>query len=220
MPRNVLVVIGLALAGVSLSACGNGVGNTHSTSPASPQASGALAGATVASGVTSSGAHYLKTDEDDDDNPGGGDEENDDPQIRDYGHPAAGGDASAITVLVKRYYAAALNEDGAAACSLLTSRLRRDPALTRSIPEDRFDRTPVPKVSRGEGCAQILSRLFKEHHGSLVSEGSTLQITGARVEGAHGLALLGFGSVGERWMPVAREDGAWKMGAVLGHYIP
>lgn len=213
----VLVSVTGILLCVCLSACGGGDRNAEAASRSS--------GGGAASTHEAPGKSY-RTGDDDVDDENGKDPENSDPVKTDdypltaYGHPASPVEKSEITTLVRRYYAVAARDDAALACTLLYSPLARDPALTRTVPEDLYSRPARPRVLPGEGCAQVLSRLFKRRHRTLAGEAASLRVTGVRVDGPHGVALLGFATVGEEWIAVVREGTAWKLHALLGILLP
>jgi hypothetical protein len=145
---------------------------------------------------------------------------NDDLPITEYGRRASVVDKREITALLKRYYAIAAVGDGAAACSLIYSRLVEDPGFTRTVPEDRYSRTVSPRVWPGESCAQVASLLFRQRRKSLIAEVATLRVTSVRVHDGHGVALLGFRTTPRHWIPVVREGVAWKIHAFLGGELP
>jgi hypothetical protein len=144
----------------------------------------------------------------------------DDYPVSKYGHSAARGDSHAIAALVKRYYAAAASGDAAAACRLIYPALARNPALRKVVPKDRFSRPVYPHVRAGETCAQVASNLFVEHHQSLVTDVKTLQVLDVRVSGTHSVALLGFRTAPERWLPVVRTGHRWRVDAFLAGELP
>lgn len=169
----------------------------------------------------SSAKSYRTGDNDVDDEYGEDDPaSNDDYPLTEYGHQASAVERQKIASLLERYYEAAAAEDGAKACSLLYSRLARDPWLTKTVPEDRFSYPVRVRVFPGERCPQVTSALFKRRHRGLLQKALTLQVTAVRVSGSHGVAVLGFKTAPEHWMPVVREDGVWKTQALLALLLP
>jgi hypothetical protein len=144
----------------------------------------------------------------------------DDYPLTEYGHVATVADEREIASLVQRYYAAAAAVDGRKACSLLYSRLARDPSSTKTVPEDRFSYPVHVHVSAGESCAKVTSRLFRSRHHSLEEEALTLRVTAVRTGGVHGVAVLGFKTVPEHWIPVLRDHGVWKIHTLLAMLLP
>jgi hypothetical protein len=215
--RPLFVLLTIRLLGVGFAACG---GTGKSSRFVSQDASTAVATggalAAPASHVPATGDH-LEGDGDGDD---GGHPHNDydDHRIRDYGHAASTAEVRAVTTLVKRYYTAAAADDGTVACSLIYSRFTKNPGFTDAIPS-AYVPVPGSAVLRGKSCAQVASLLFGLDHQQLAEE-VTVQMTSLRIDGIHGLALLGFKSTPERWIPVDRESNAWKIGAFLDNEVP
>lgn len=56
--------------------------------------------------------------------------------------------------------------------------------------------------------------------GLMVSEAARIQVTAVRITGAHGLAVLSFGTPLERQMPVQRGHGTWKIAELLDRELP
>jgi hypothetical protein len=137
----------------------------------------------------------------------------DDDGVLLFGQAAGAADTRAVTALVKRYYAAAAASDGATGCSLLYS------TIAGTVVEN-YGQPPGPPALRGGSCAVVMSKLFKQHRRQLAAEVATMQVTGVRVKGDQGLALLNFGSPPERHMLVRRERGAWKIGVFLDIGMP
>jgi hypothetical protein len=162
--------------------------------------------------------HYLanlKQDEDGDyDSPVGSHRyDKDDDQIRKYGHAADAAEARAVTAVVKGYLAAGAASNGAAACPLLFS------LLAESIPED-YGQPPGPPALRGKTCAVVMSKLFGEHHAELALHDAKLKVTGVRVSGKRGWALLGVGEGSDHMLLLHREGKAWKVDQLLDEVLP
>jgi hypothetical protein len=134
--------------------------------------------------------------------------DNDRISLSGYGHAATGAERSAIVALVKRYYAAAVAGDGARACTLLHSN------IARAIPED-YGRLGPPYLRGGRTCAGVLVLLFKHYRRQLSSEVPHMKLTGVRLEGEEGFALLRFGKTPERQIALLREGSAWKIQAMI-----
>jgi hypothetical protein len=145
---------------------------------------------------------------------------NDDSRMRKYGHAASAVDKWDITALVKSYYPLAASGNGVTACSLIHSALAKNPTITKVIPPDYLTPPPVPRVLLGESCAQATSLIFAHEHQLLAMKTATLQVTGVKVKGDNGVAMLGFRTTPERWIPVAREGHVWKIDALLDHELP
>ena len=107
---------------------------------------------------------------------------------------------------VKRYYLAAAAEDGATACSLLTS------ALANSV-AGGVDRSASSAVG---GCGPSMSLLLRQQHRSLTArEPATMVVIGVYLKGDLGLALLGFRRIPESTILVEREARVWKIDALF-----
>jgi hypothetical protein len=159
---------------------------------------------------------YLRGDDDGDLDTTG---RSDDWRVRRYGHSASPADRGAVTALVKRYYATASAGAGAAACSMMVSRLARAPDLGEAA-EAAFPLAPGVPALHGKRCASVMSLSFGEDHRRLAADSATIHVILVRVSGGHGLALLGFRTTPERQLSVEREHGRWKIGAVLDRQLP
>jgi hypothetical protein len=138
----------------------------------------------------------------------------DDLVILNYGHAASAVETHAVAEVVKRFFAAAAADDGAKVCSLLFSRVAEE------VPEE-FEQASSPGALHGKTCAAITSQLFKRRHRQQAAESATLEITGVRVEGAKGLALLRFATTPEPHnIPIRREHGVWRLMELLDSGLP
>jgi hypothetical protein len=133
----------------------------------------------------------------------------DGPSLRYFGHAASAGDRRAVTVLARRYYAAGAAGDGARACRLMGS------VLAKSLVEE-YRQPFAPSELHGKPCAAVMSAPSTWIHEQLVSEDATLKVTGVRIEGNQGYALLRSKPRPIGHMFVIREHGAWKVGAFPG----
>ena len=212
--RSLIAALAIALLVIGVGACGSGSSgsvshvSSYAVSPSSVAATGASSAA-LADG-------YLRGDDDNDE-----DAYNhfDDHPTRGYGHPASTVDRRAVRGLVKRYYSAAAEADGATACSLMLPRLANESNLGEAAEEIYALALNLPPL-HGKSCAQIMSLLFKEDHKRLAADNATLHVTSVRLEGDNGLALLGFRTTPERKMPVQRERHLWGIDALLDSEIP
>jgi hypothetical protein len=123
------------------------------------------------------------------------------------GHPAAAADVRSLAALVRRYYAYAARDDGAAACRLLY--------LTRaeSVAAEGYGGT----AARLSGtCAAGLSSLFRRMHRQLSADSSTLRVGTVRDELNTASVQLFFGrGRPPRYIEGHRERGTWKVGMLL-----
>lgn len=132
-----------------------------------------------------------------------------DDESEPFGHPASAADARAIAALVRRYYAAAVRDNGAAACRLLYS------SLAESVPED-YGQSSGPAGLHGKTCAVVLSKLFAQTRERLRADSVTLRVVAVRVDLKRGSARLSFGmGKPSQYMLLHRERGAWKTSTLL-----
>jgi hypothetical protein len=127
-----------------------------------------------------------------------------------FGHPASAADARAVTMLVKRYFAAAAHDDGAVACRLIYS------PLAESLPEDAGE-ADAPASLRGiKTCAVIVSKLLEPLHKRLSANSATLKVVAVRIDLNRGSVRLGLnGRRRDQYIAVHRERGIWKIDALL-----
>jgi hypothetical protein len=234
-----LALLAVAM-GLCVIACGSGSGGTSSAPSSSTNSvAGGGVGATSPSSATDASTQVkslFKGDSDhdqigDSDNDNNNDDDNDsstdykkseeglyqdkdDNGIVDYGHLASATDDKAVTALVKRYYTAAVAGDGASACSMII------PSFARAVPEDYGRATGPTYLRGGKSCPAVMSLLFKHSHQQLAAGATTLEVTGVRVSGNQGFALLGSRVTPASDIPVQREAGAWKVDALIGNALP
>ena len=202
----IMLLGAVAIAG----ACGGGDGKASSTSHASATSTSA----TTTTSNASTAQETTKADRDKDNDPSTYDDTNNASSL-DYGHAASAADAQAVTALVKRYYATALAGDGTKACSMITS------SLAEAIVEDFGHGSAGPSyLKTGTTCPAVMTLLFKHEHSLLVPEFAHLQVTRVRLIGHRGLAILRFGTLPERQIPVAREGHTWKIPGLLDTELP
>lgn len=142
------------------------------------------------------------------------DDKNND-SVLNYGRAASPADRRAVRALIEHYYAAALKEDGATACSMLYVR------LAESVAEDYGRGSPGPRyLSQGTSCPTVMKGLFKHYHGQLTAELPLLHIARVRLVQHHGLAILRFGAMPERQISVRQQAGAWKLATIFDSALP
>lgn len=165
-------------------------------------------------------AGYVVGDADDDDRRRGREPaDSDDGAVRGYGRLGSAGQAQAIEALLKRYYAAAASEDGAAACRLLSHRLARGRGLRALVPAE-YRPAQDSTVLRNGGCAQAESLIFSVDRQQLQTESATMSIAEARVDGRHALAIMRFGHLAERQITLAQEHDGWRIDALIDGVLP
>jgi hypothetical protein len=208
--RLLLTLFTIALLSVGVIACGGASKGVGSATQTTNVAATAGSNATNGSSNTSTSVQSLPSmDRDDDrDSSGKGRYDSDDYKIVAYGHEATPADRRAVTALVKRFYAAAAAGNGAGACSMFYT------LLAESIVEG-YGRVPGSPALRGNTCAVVMSKLFKQNYQELVVDNATLAMTGVRVEGKRGIGLLSFKGRPEQHIVVHREFGTWKIDSML-----
>lgn len=133
--------------------------------------------------------------------------------VTEFGHEASPADRRAIALLVKRYYAAAAADDGATACSLIYS------PLSESVAED-YGQAPAPASLAGTTCEEVMGKLFRQVPGQPSAVLAATEVTGVRVKGRKGFALLRSKAIPEGDIAVERELGVWKVGGLIGGVLP
>jgi hypothetical protein len=134
-------------------------------------------------------------------------ESNADDKVHDQ--PAGEPDKREITQLVNRYYAAAADDDGAKACSLLFS------SIAASVPED-YGQAPGPLDIRGKTCAVVMSKLFKHVHGQSSADLATTKVTEVRINSEDGVVQLSSRGMPKGEIIVEREGHGWKVAVLIG----
>jgi hypothetical protein len=225
-------LLGLAILAMSFSACGNdaaSVGHTSSVADASsaPANSSPLPAQryidgdydnddydAAASGDADNDDSNRPKDRDNDADGGPAYYDRDDDSVRDFGKAAGRDDFRSIVSLIERYYVVAGAKDGAAACSMI------DASLANSVPED-LGQEPGPSYLRGSTCAAVMTKVFELNRRQIASyEASGLKVTGVRIRGDRGLVVLGFRTLPGRQIAVSRENGSWKVDALLDSELP
>jgi hypothetical protein len=132
-----------------------------------------------------------------------------DDYISTYGEQASGPDRQAIVKLVQRYYAAAVADDGAAACPLIYS------TLEKSIPED-YGQPPAPPTTRGKTCPVVMSKFFRHLPRQPVSGLASTKVTGVRIHGDHAFVQLSSKAIPTGEISVQHEAQGWKIQTLIG----
>jgi hypothetical protein len=204
--KPLLALLATALLSAGAYACGGAATGAHSASHVSTSAP-AKDSTTAAS--SESPLADTTADSDRDNDVGAPDDDTRNTSALDFGHAADASERRTITAFVKRYYAAALAQDGATGCSMIYS------TLAEAIPED-YSQTPgVPYMHGAKTCAAAMTLLFKHYHPLLVLEVPKLDVRRVGLEERQGLVLLSFGRLPERTISVKQEGRKWKMSALL-----
>lgn len=126
--------------------------------------------------------------------------------ITHFGTAASANDRTAVTTLVKSYYAAIAADRGKAACALLGARIHG--VIERSLGST--------KLARGRGCEGTLTTVFRHSHGRPGIVEAAVTVTGVRVKGNRGYALISTKLRPHEQIRIEREHGAWKIAALIG----
>jgi hypothetical protein len=192
--RPLLALLATAVLSFAILACGD------TAKKASPQPSTSNAPGTNSSVTPTQTTVNSAPDSDKDD-----DHNNDDYA---YGHRADAVDTLEVTRLLKRYYTAAVADDGKRGCSLIYSN------LVKEIPYF-YGGSPNYPALRGKTCAAVMAKVFKPHRRRLIVDLATLKVTELRVKGPEGLALLSFREMPHRNILVYHEGNVWKINELL-----
>lgn len=133
-----------------------------------------------------------------------------DNSIQNYGKEANAAELEEAAVALASFMRARAEDDWDEQCARLAD------AATKSI-EELASRSPQLK---GEGCATILPEFLAGVPASSHVNTLTDGVASLRVEGDRGFALYhGAGGV-DYYVPMVKEDGKWKVGAVAPSEFP
>ena len=118
-------------------------------------------------------------------------------------------DKREIGALVENYYAAAVADDGARACSLI------DSSLALSLPHD-YGNSFGPSYMHGKTYSAVLTNMFKHLPGQSTADLASTKITGVRVMGNRGFAQFTSRSFRTGEIAVAKRGRTWKLTVVIG----
>jgi hypothetical protein len=137
--------------------------------------------------------------------------DHDDKATYAYGHRPSAATASAIAILVKRYYEAASAGDGSAACAMMA------PSFARSVPEDYGQVSGPSHLRGGKTCPAVMSLLFEHIRQQLAETITVLQV---RVEGSTAQVVFSSRKMPASSIFLARQGGSWKVVQLLGGPLP
>lgn len=135
----------------------------------------------------------------------------DDDQMLSFGHSTGPPYLLNIISIVKRYYAAAAAGEGTSACFMLYA------PLAQKLEEEKRPGSGLAYLHGSKVCGQVAARLFKHHHNSFVGPA---EVTGVRVLGNEGRALLGSKVRPAGFIRVRDERGEWKVDQLIGSTLP
>jgi hypothetical protein len=200
-----MFILAIWLLGISVTACGGR--SQRSTGAASETSSHAVQSAT-----TLFDGNYSKNDADKD-----SDDENlegirphQDYQslLAPYPNRLSPIEQRTIGAVIKRYYEAAVVEDGINACKLFAV------SLLKELDGEQKHRDR-------KSCIPLLDLLFKENHNQFLADDFTkMVVSDARVDRGLGIALLGFRTAPEGAILIKREGPVWKINELLPSQIP
>jgi hypothetical protein len=194
---------------MNVAACG-GVGTGVRTAPSEPPTAPLASASTTTVSTTQTQLALHQDMDKDSDNPGRKSYfDADDYNAPNYPYAASAVERRTAAAVLKRYLTAAVADDGAAACSLIYS------LFAETIPES-YGLPPLGSPAlRGDTCAKVMTKMFKQQHKQLAAELPTLEVASVRVSHNRGLAVLHFKDMPPRSITMHRERGVWKVDAVL-----
>jgi hypothetical protein len=130
----------------------------------------------------------------------------DDRAIATYGHAAYRAQERSIVTLMARYYAAVAAGDGAAGCALMSN------SLAGALAEESFQAGQSTSGAT-RGCAVAFSSALRTAR--RLGQRTGVRVAGVRMSADRGFALLRLPSAEMRDIPIVREGGKWKVGALI-----
>jgi hypothetical protein len=193
--KSALVLAAVVLLALGPAACGGGNSDDSSVGTSAPTGADSTAGA--ANGGQADGSAGFRT-------PGG------DNSIQSFGEEADGAEADAASAAVVAYMQARARDDWAQECAYLA-------AATVKPLEELAARSPQIE---GKDCAAVLEALAGGAPGSTRANTMTGAVASLRFEGDRGFALY-HGTRGvDYFVPMVKEDGEWKVGALAPSEFP
>jgi hypothetical protein len=208
-------LLAIALSGIGLVACGGASKQSNSKASTVAATTAPVAATTESSSSASTQVQGSppKDRDKDADNPTRSYFDKDDNDILAYGQNATTSDTRAMAAVVRRYYAAAVKDDGAGGCSAIYS------LVAESIPED-YGQPPGPPSLSGKTCAVVMTKMFKQNSRQFGPDPARSRIIAARVLGNRGYAVLGAHTRPERYILMHREFGTWKVQSLVDSELP
>jgi hypothetical protein len=130
--------------------------------------------------------------------------------IETFGRAAGTQDRAAISAALRAYSLALAADDGAAACSKLSTGVR---GQALAVPMGGRRR-------KSTSCARVLTTLFAREPAQARAAQRAITVTAIRVEGDRGFALFRQPGMPPGFFPMVRERGEWKVGAIGGTVLP
>jgi hypothetical protein len=140
------------------------------------------------------------------------DGDNDNERVRKRGRSVSATERQAIEAVVKRYYAAAADDDGPTACWLIYR------TFAKAIPEE-YGRPSGPPGLRGNTCATVMTKLFREEHARLVAD-LDATVTDIRATAGTAVVLLYYNNTKpEHTTSVQLEGSVWKISTLIDNKL-
>jgi hypothetical protein len=210
MNRALLALLAAGILAASLAACGGSAKTTTSTGNDARAETTASTRSTSNTDADKDSSGYLKNDgdKDYDDNPADKGIENDGQRLlKAYGATPSAAEMQAIATTVKRYFAAAAQENSAQACSLLAAGLAAGLSASAG--------------GSGKACTDAMTTMLTQQHAQLLAdEVTTMAVPTARVKGELALAVLGFHKEPENQILLQREGKTWRIDALSPSQLP
>ncbi len=217
--RTLPVLLVVVLLGTTLPACG-GTAKVASSAATATMGTGPTGTITASAAASHS---YLKEDGDRDGDDGSHPKQaglDNGSLLATYRGIANQVETRAITMLVKRYYAASLSDDAARACALLSAALGKGLAVRQAQLTQLGRTTATAQDARGTCVAAISPLLAQEHQHLATEDPTTMRMIGLHLKGNLALVVLGFKRAPEAEIIVEGKGRAWKIGALFDGEMP
>lgn len=183
-----------ALLATGLAACGGGDSDDSTASAGATSTRGSTATTPEDQG---SGSAAFRT-------PGG------DNSIQDFGEEANSAELAAASAVLTSYLKARVAGDWAAQCT----------ELAKSTLQPLEQLASRSAQFKGKGCAAVLEALVGQAAPSALANPLSGYIASLRLQDDRGFALFHGHSDVDYFMPMVKEDGEWKVGAIAPSEFP
>lgn len=133
-----------------------------------------------------------------------------DNSIQQYGSEASGSEFAEASKVLHAYLDARAAGDWGAACEQLASRMTEE--LVRQL--------GAGQGGEGADCGEVLATLTAAVPRAVLREAARADVGALRVEGESGFLLFRGARDEDFFIPMAREDGGWKVAAVAASPLP
>lgn len=132
-----------------------------------------------------------------------------DGSIQRFGESAGSGDRDAIVAAANGFYSARAASDWPRFCELLST------AISKQL-QQMLEQAPQMK-GKPKGCANVVAALVGGvPQASRAADADGISFTEVRVDGDSAFAIFKSGTIPNGFLPMTREGGVWKVGAVGG----